>query len=149
AAYRLQQKSPELKILVLEAKDRVGGRTLTVDLQTSLNENESETDRFDLGGQWVTDTQVNITALLQELQLHTYDQYHTGKSIAELHRRVRQYSLSLPYISLLSFLESIYNILQLDSLAANVPTWNPMMTRNADYLDQHTLAHLMKPWICN
>jgi hypothetical protein len=24
-----------------------------------------------------------------------------------------------------------------------------MMTRNADYLDQHTFAHLMKPWIHN
>jgi hypothetical protein len=30
----------------------VGGRTLTVDLKISQNENE--TDRFDLGGQWVT-----------------------------------------------------------------------------------------------
>ncbi len=71
AAYRIKQKSPELKVLVLEAKgksnqktkqnefifdlnkDRVGGRTLTVDLKTSKNENE--TDRFDLGGQWVTE----------------------------------------------------------------------------------------------
>jgi hypothetical protein len=30
----------------------VGGRTLTADLKISQNENE--TDRFDLGGQWVT-----------------------------------------------------------------------------------------------
>ncbi len=35
-------------------KDRVGGRTLTVDLKSSQNENE--TDRFDLGGQWVTES---------------------------------------------------------------------------------------------
>ncbi len=33
--------------------DRVGGRTLTVDLKSS--QNEDETDRFDLGGQWVTE----------------------------------------------------------------------------------------------
>jgi hypothetical protein len=55
-------------------------------------------------------TQQNITALLNELQLETYVQYHTGKSIAELHRRVHKYSLPMPYISLLSFLESIYNV---------------------------------------
>jgi hypothetical protein len=24
-----------------------------------------------------------------------------------------------------------------------------MMTRNADFLDQHTFLHLMKPWIYN
>ncbi|CAF4928496.1 unnamed protein product [Rotaria sp. Silwood1] len=68
-------------------KDRVGGRTLAADLKTSHDGNE--TDRFDLGGQW------------------------------------------------------------LESLVSNVPTWDPMMTRNADYLDQHTLADLMKPWIRN
>ena len=71
AAYRIQQKAPQLKVLVLEAKgknesslsndfiekfirsDRVGGRTLTVDLKK--NQDGSETDRFDLGGQWVTE----------------------------------------------------------------------------------------------
>ncbi|CAF1073357.1 unnamed protein product [Rotaria sordida] len=147
AAYRIKQKSPELKILVLEAKDRVGGRTLTSDIITSHDGNE--TDRFDLGGQWVTDTQENITALLNELKLETYLQYHTGKSIAELQRHIQKYALSMPFISLLSFLESIYSVFRLESLASTVPTWNPMMTRNADYLDQRTLEDLMKPWIHN
>ncbi|CAF1341491.1 unnamed protein product [Adineta ricciae] len=147
AAYRLKEKAPHLNVLVLEAKDRVGGRTLTVDLKSSHEENV--TDRFDLGGQWVTDTQDNVTSLLQELQLETYAQYHTGKSIAELHRRVRQYSLTMPFVSLLSFLESIYNVFRLESLASNIPTWNPMNARNSNYLDQRTFADLMKPWIHN
>ncbi|CAF4258186.1 unnamed protein product, partial [Rotaria sordida] len=128
-------------------KDRVGGRTLTSDIITSHDGNE--TDRFDLGGQWVTDTQENITALLNELKLETYLQYHTGKSIAELQRHIQKYTLSMPFISLLSFLESIYSVFRLESLASTVPTWNPMMTRNADYLDQRTLEDLMKPWIHN
>ncbi|CAF5146951.1 unnamed protein product [Rotaria sp. Silwood1] len=59
-------------------------------------------------------------------------QYHTGKSISELHRRVQKYGLP-----------------ELINFISNVPTWDPMMTRNADYLDQHTLADLMKPWIRN
>lgn len=61
-------------------------------------------------------TQENVTSLLQELQLETYAQYHTGKSIAELHRRIRQYSLTVPYISLLSLLESIYNVFRVRNL---------------------------------
>ena len=60
-------------------------------------------------------TQENITGLLNELQLETYLQYHTGKSIAELHRRVHKYSFSMPYISLLSFLESIYSVFRVNS----------------------------------
>lgn len=55
-------------------------------------------------------TQKNVTALLEELKLETYAQYHTGKSIAELRRHVQSYSLQMPYVSLLSFLESVYNV---------------------------------------
>jgi hypothetical protein len=61
-------------------------------------------------------TQENITALLNELQLETYQQYHKGKSIAELHRRVHKYSLPIPYISLLSFLESIYSVFRVKTM---------------------------------
>lgn len=55
-------------------------------------------------------TQENVTALLYELNLETYSQYHTGTSLAELQRRVHKYSLPVPYVSLLSFLESIYSV---------------------------------------
>ena len=55
-------------------------------------------------------TQENVTALLRELNLETYPQFHTGVSMAELQRRVHRYSLPLPYVSLLSFLESIYHV---------------------------------------
>jgi hypothetical protein len=61
-------------------------------------------------------TQENVTILLNELQLETYPQYHTGKSLAELHRRVHKYSLPIPFISLLSFLESIYNIFRVKKI---------------------------------
>ena len=59
-------------------------------------------------------TQKNVTALLNELQLESYPQYHTGKSISELHRHVNKYSLPMPFVSLLSFLESIYNVFRVN-----------------------------------
>ena len=64
-------------------------------------------------------TQENITALLNELQLETYMQYHTGKSIAELQRRIHKYSLPVPFISLLSFLESIYSVFNVKKINEN------------------------------
>lgn len=59
---------------------------------------------------FISSTQTNITTLLRDLNLQTYPQYHQGKSIAELRRRIHKYSLPIPYISLLSFLESIYTV---------------------------------------
>lgn len=65
-------------------------------------------------------TQENVTALLNELNLETYPQYHTGQSIAELQRHVHKYSLPIPFISLLSFLESIYNVFRVRIIEENL-----------------------------
>lgn len=81
AAYTLKQKCPSLKILVLEAKDRVGGRTQTVDMNCST---PGKKVKVDAGGQWVTDTQETITALLKELNIETYPQFDTGKQNSTL-----------------------------------------------------------------
>lgn len=47
AAYELLKKRPHTKLVVLEAKDRVGGRLDSVELKTAKG-----TDRWDVGGQW-------------------------------------------------------------------------------------------------
>lgn len=50
------------QLKVLEAKERVGGRTLTVTLKTATG-----TDQWDLGGQWVGLTQPDLLNLMKEL----------------------------------------------------------------------------------
>jgi hypothetical protein len=50
AAYTLKKQYKDINILILEAKDRVGGRTLTADLKCSK---DGKTNKWDLGGQWV------------------------------------------------------------------------------------------------
>lgn len=50
AAYTLKKRCKNIKILILEAKDRVGGRTFTTELKCSK---ENKTSKWDLGGQWV------------------------------------------------------------------------------------------------
>ncbi len=44
AAYELKKKAPGLRVMVLEAENRVGGRTLSVPLKTGTG-----TERWDLG----------------------------------------------------------------------------------------------------
>lgn len=65
AAYELTKVcGSNLKVCVLEAKDRVGGRTETLTLQ-----GKDGPDRWDIGGQWVGPTQLHLLALLKELNV--------------------------------------------------------------------------------
>ena len=94
---------------VIEAKDRVGGRTLTVNLKTA-----NGTDQWDLGGkswlkseyltyecrlsgQWVGITQSDLLNLMQELNVEYYPQYTSGKKLAQIGGvKIRPYNATLP-----------------------------------------------------
>jgi hypothetical protein len=73
---------------------RVGGRTLTVPMKVS----NLQTEQFDLGGQWVSSSQLCILRLLEELDLHTYPQFSAGFKVGLAGARVfEKYSSSFPY----------------------------------------------------
>jgi phytoene dehydrogenase-like protein len=92
AARELLKHVPTLNVLVIEAKDRVGGRTMTIDLKTA-----NGTDRWDIGGQWVGSTQKHVIKLLKELKLSTYQQYSTGTKLAQVgSTAIRPYTSTPP-----------------------------------------------------
>jgi putrescine oxidase len=59
-------------VAVLEARDRVGGRTWT---------NDIEGVTLEIGGQWVSPDQTALLETLEELGLATYDRYREGSSV--------------------------------------------------------------------
>jgi putrescine oxidase len=59
-------------VIVLEARDRVGGRLWT---------NHVEGQMFEIGGQWVSPDQTALLETLEELGLDTYERYREGESI--------------------------------------------------------------------
>lgn len=66
-----------LRYLVLEARDRVGGKTLTL-------RSSSGAVRSDLGAAWINDSnQSRMWELAQELGLHTYTQNTTGNVVVQ------------------------------------------------------------------
>ncbi|MDQ0827904.1 putrescine oxidase [Arthrobacter sp. B2I5] len=70
AARELQKAG--LTVAVLEARDRVGGRTWTDTVDGAM---------LEIGGQWVSPDQTALLDLLQELKLETYPRYRDGESI--------------------------------------------------------------------
>ena len=78
-------------VLVLEARDRVGGRTLNHTFDDGLS--------VELGGQWVGPAQDRILALADELGAGLYPSYAGGESLILLDghiRRFADYGLSVP-----------------------------------------------------
>jgi monoamine oxidase len=82
-------------------------------------------EKWDLGGQWVTDTQKNITRLLNELALETYTQYDTGRKLLELNGKLVTYNSSIPNVSLLSLLDLQLMLSKLNSNSTKVNTLRP------------------------
>lgn len=75
AAYTLKKKG--LTVAVLEARDRVGGRTWNGKVK-----DESGVEHFiELGGQWISPDQTRLSDLVEELGLETFQRYREGKSI--------------------------------------------------------------------
>ncbi len=70
AAHRL--RAAGLSVLVVEARDRVGGRLWT---------NEIDGATLEIGGQWVSPDQTALIETLEELGLDTYERYRDGESV--------------------------------------------------------------------
>lgn len=60
------------EVVVLEARDRVGGRTWT---------DEVDGVTLEIGGQWISPDQTELLGLLDELGLATYQRYREGESV--------------------------------------------------------------------
>ncbi len=70
AAYELQKAGKS--VAVLEARDRVGGRTWTETMDGAT---------IEIGGQWISPDQTALYSLIGELGLETFERHKQGKSV--------------------------------------------------------------------
>jgi monoamine oxidase len=112
-------------VLVLEARDRVGGRTLSESLHGEV---------FEFGAQWVGPSQPRVNALLGELGLKTFAQYDTGRKVVEFGGKVSSYKGEIPKLPLLGLLQTEWLIRRADRMAAKV-------SLDAPHLDPTAIAH--------
>ncbi|KAK2714485.1 hypothetical protein QYM36_008892, partial [Artemia franciscana] len=138
AGYRLLQKEPHLKIVVLEANDRVGGRTLTLDVCLPSGRKEP----FDFGGQWVCTTQTHVMNMIKELDLEVYRQNTSGKKVAWVGENPTRhvYDTEFPFndcSEIQGFIE------EMEELSQKVPIEDPYSSPYAEELDSITLETLL------
>lgn len=134
AAVRLKQADSSLRIVVLEAKERIGGRTLSIRLRSARG-----TDVWDLGGQWVSSSQPHILTLLEDLGLQTYQQNVDGTKLMQVvGQDIKSYNHSIPQISFLAALELHRYIQRVESLCQEVSIDDPYQHPEAALLDGMT-----------
>lgn len=72
AAFHLKKSFPQIKISIIEARDRVGGRAYSASFQN---------ERLDLGGQWIGPEHVKVYEFIKLLNLRTSPQPAFGKGL--------------------------------------------------------------------
>ncbi len=114
---------------VLEARDRVGGRTLNQDLGRGTI--------VDGGGQWVGPTQYAIMELARELEVDTFPTFNEGKLALLINGDSTSVEGGDTLIGNQDFIDA------LDKLAADIPLEDPWTSPRASEFDSMTF----REWI--
>ncbi len=118
------------RVAVLEARDRVGGRTLSSELGGAM---------IDLGGQWIGPTQHRLAALAAELGVETFPQFHAGRKLLSWGGRLSDYRDALPPLSLLAQAELFLTDRRWKKFLAEIPPEAPWQAPRALEWDGMTL----------
>ena len=117
-------------VIVVEARNRVGGRLLNVDI--------GDGRVVELGGTWIGPTQDRVAALAREVEVETFPTWTKGKHLIEHGGRLRSYRGSVPRLNPLALANVGLAYLRLGRLAKRVPLEAPWDAPGADRLDSQT-----------
>ncbi|MFP5304861.1 MAG: flavin monoamine oxidase family protein [Gammaproteobacteria bacterium] len=125
-------------VVVLEARDRVGGRSMPGVLHGR---------RIDLGGQWIGVGHSRLKALAAESGAALIPQFVEGAKLLELGGRVRRYAGLIPPASPAALVEMQLALWRLRALQARVPLDAPWTARDAAALDCISVDAWQARWL--
>ena len=134
AARTIVRHDSSLRVALLEADSRLGGRVLSV---------KSGRRHFDLGAHWVGSTQSRVVGLVRQFNLGLRPQLLAGRKLMQVgDLKVRSYDSVLPSLgSWLALLELGWLTSQLDLLAGQVNTRDPVASlAEGEQLDSLTVS---------
>lgn len=117
-------------VLVLEARDRVGGRTWTAPFGK---------DMVDYGGQWIGPSQLRVNSLIRELGIDTYHTFSEGKKIVDVFGKISSYEGLIPRVAPHHLIFMQYAITRVDSMAKKLSASAPWEYKKARIWDALTL----------
>jgi monoamine oxidase len=118
------------KAIVLEARDRVGGRT--------LNHPIGDGKVVEVGGQWIGPGQDRIAALARELGVATFPTHSQGQNAIEFNGKLTRYRGTIPRIGPHVLADVAQAQLKIARLARTIPLEAPWAANNARRLDSQT-----------
>jgi monoamine oxidase len=122
-------------VVVLEARDRVGGKMHTVEIDGC---------RVDLGAHWVGPTQRRVLALADEFGVDVEKQYLDGRHLLTVGGERHTFTGLIPLTSIYGAAETILGVARLELRRRLVRRADPWRSRGAARLDSYTLAHWMR-----
>lgn len=128
-------KSAGRSVVVVEARDRLGGRTWTSPLGDG---------KFDFGAQWIGPNQERMQALVKELGIEARSTHDSGKKLLELRGRTSTYTGTIPRLSPWKLIWIHLGLTRVDKLCAKVDPVAPWDSPRADELDSSTVADWMR-----
>ena len=129
-------RAADRTVVVFEARDRVGGRT--------LNEPIGEGKVVELGAQWVGPTQDRVNDLIAELGLETFPTYSAGTNLFERGGRIGRYEGTIPKVNPIGLAEVGVVLKRLNAMAAAVPPEAPWLAAKATRWDGQTFESWMR-----
>jgi monoamine oxidase len=123
-------------VLVLEARNRVGGRT--------LNQPIGGGKVVEVGGQWIGPTQDELAKLAKQLKVDTYKTYNEGDNVYYRNGVLLPYSTSTPVFGAVppdpsGAADAQQAIVRLDDMANQVPRDSPWTAPSAAEWDGQTV----------
>jgi len=123
-------------VLVLEARDRVGGRIVSQDI--------GDGKIVEMGGQWAGPTQDRVYALAADLGVATFPTYDTGRKVLHFNGKRGTYTGAIPRINPLVLADVGRAQARLEALARKVPTDAPWAAARAEQLDGQTFQSWLR-----
>ncbi|CAN5116196.1 FAD-dependent oxidoreductase [soil metagenome] len=135
-AAAMELRARGLDAVVLEARDRVGGRVLNHDIGGG--------QVLEVGGQWVGPTQEALLGLAKEMDVATYPTHTAGDSLIEYRGRVRRYRGTIPRLNPVVLLEVERIRRAINRRASDVPLDAPWQAPKAEAWDRITFSEWMR-----
>ena len=156
SAYRIKNRYPSARILILEANDRIGGRTLSTEVSTEKTSSSAGvSDILDLGAHWICTTQHEIMEMAHEFGIKYFRQNVDGKKIMMVgNNRMRSYNSEIPSVgsywnpnTWVGLIQMHFGLNKIEAIAKTIEVRNPYLHPMAHVYDSQTAASFFRSLI--